>query len=199
MIARNPGAIRGRDTFVVAEDKVELDAAVELELDELDMCRVLLTCVSMLLTLEAELSSIVEDSDQRCWASIFLKLSTWIWSGVRIRTPRYLLSTGATRPTLLGNDQNVDILIVRLIHAWLSRCGRITFNAVLMSANSDMNPELPEGSDDAWIPTRAWQISDKLRGLLENPALVHEYADHSGGVSEFHAVHPAGSTRYWRS
>jgi hypothetical protein len=49
-------------------------------------------------------------------------------------------------------------------------------NAVLMSANSEMNPELPEGSDDAWIPTLAWQISDKLRALLENPVLIEEYA-----------------------
>jgi hypothetical protein len=106
---------------VVAADKVELDATVELELDELDMCRVLLTFVSMLLTLEAELSSIVEDSDQWCWASIFLKSSTWIWSGVRIRTPsckvfvvdwRHKANTVGQRPERGHFDRSADPRLV---------------------------------------------------------------------------------------
>jgi glycosyltransferase involved in cell wall biosynthesis len=49
-------------------------------------------------------------------------------------------------------------------------------NAVLMSASHRLNPELPEDSDDAWIPTMSWEIYDKLKMLLDNPSLIEQYA-----------------------
>jgi glycosyltransferase involved in cell wall biosynthesis len=49
-------------------------------------------------------------------------------------------------------------------------------NAVLMSANHRLNSELPEDSDQAWIPTLSWEIYDKLKELLDNPSRIEDYA-----------------------
>lgn len=49
-------------------------------------------------------------------------------------------------------------------------------NAVLMAAGHEINPELPLDADQAWIPTRYWEIYDKLKMLLDTPSLIETYA-----------------------
>jgi len=49
-------------------------------------------------------------------------------------------------------------------------------NAVLMSANLDLNPELPEDSKKAWLVTNYWEIYDNLKYLLDYPDFISKYA-----------------------
>lgn len=49
--------------------------------------------------------------------------------------------------------------------------------AVLMSADPDIETDLPNNSKDAWLITSYWQIYDNLKLLLDNPNLIKEYAD----------------------
>ena len=49
-------------------------------------------------------------------------------------------------------------------------------NVVLMAANADINPELPPDCQSAWIPTRYWQIQDKLKFILDNREVMKEYS-----------------------
>jgi glycosyltransferase involved in cell wall biosynthesis len=72
-------------------------------------------------------------------------------------------------------------------------------NAVLMSANTNMNPELPEGSDDAWIPTLSWQLSDKLRMLLKNPEMIGDYAQRGRKYVERYFVLPKAQEVYLKA
>lgn len=59
-------------------------------------------------------------------------------------------------------------------------------NAVLMSANNRLNYELPEDSNDAWIPTMSWEIFDKLKSLLDNPSRIEQYAKRGRQYVERH-------------
>jgi glycosyltransferase involved in cell wall biosynthesis len=61
-----------------------------------------------------------------------------------------------------------------------------TGNAVLMSANHRINPELPEDSDSAWLPTMSWEIYDKLKSLLDNPSTIEHYAQSGRSYLERH-------------
>ncbi len=49
-------------------------------------------------------------------------------------------------------------------------------NAVLASATSSVNPELPPDWESAWIPTRCRQIYDHLKRLPDNPPLIEHQA-----------------------
>lgn len=49
-------------------------------------------------------------------------------------------------------------------------------NAVLVSADRVVNPELPEDCEGAWVVTHYWEIYDNLKYLLENPHLIEQYA-----------------------
>lgn len=59
-------------------------------------------------------------------------------------------------------------------------------NAVLMSADPDLNPELPDEGRDAWIITHYWEIYDKLKMLFENRELIREYAMRGRAFIETH-------------
>jgi glycosyltransferase involved in cell wall biosynthesis len=59
-------------------------------------------------------------------------------------------------------------------------------NAVLMSASYQLNPELPEDSDSAWLPTMSWDIYDKLKSLLDNPSRIEQIAKAGRAYVERH-------------
>ena len=44
-------------------------------------------------------------------------------------------------------------------------------NAVMMSADPELEPGIPAGADDAWLVTRHWEVYDNLKMLLDNPAM----------------------------
>jgi len=47
------------------------------------------------------------------------------------------------------------------------------YNAVLMSPDYE---NLPDGSKNAWVRTKYWEIYDNLKYLLDNPSKIDEYA-----------------------
>lgn len=49
-------------------------------------------------------------------------------------------------------------------------------NAVLMSADPDLNPDIPQEAKDAWGITHYWEVYDKLKMLLDNLELIKKYA-----------------------
>ena len=49
-------------------------------------------------------------------------------------------------------------------------------NAVLVSADPSVNPELPAEAKDAWVVTRYWQVYDNLKALLDRPEQIQQYA-----------------------
>ena len=49
--------------------------------------------------------------------------------------------------------------------------------AVLTSADSAIEPTLPEGANDAWMVTKYWQIYENLKRMLDEPHLMRETAD----------------------
>ena len=49
--------------------------------------------------------------------------------------------------------------------------------ALLTAADEDIEPDLPRGSNNAWLVTRPYEIYDHLKLLLGNPELMKRYAD----------------------
>ncbi len=49
--------------------------------------------------------------------------------------------------------------------------------ALLTAADEDIEPDLPRGSNNAWLVTRTYEIYDHLKLLLGNPELMKRYAD----------------------
>jgi glycosyltransferase involved in cell wall biosynthesis len=49
--------------------------------------------------------------------------------------------------------------------------------AVLMSADPEVETDLPPGSRDAWLVTRPDDVTDHLRALLDDPSLVAAYGE----------------------
>jgi hypothetical protein len=54
--------------------------------------------------------------------------------------------------------------------AMMNRC------VVLMSADETVEPELPPGSNSAWVVTRYYEVYDNLKRLLDDPALMEPIA-----------------------
>jgi glycosyltransferase involved in cell wall biosynthesis len=54
--------------------------------------------------------------------------------------------------------------------------GLCTYNAVLMSADPQINTNLPEEASESWFATQYWEIYDNLKLLLDNPQLIKKYA-----------------------
>lgn len=48
--------------------------------------------------------------------------------------------------------------------------------AVLMSSDENIEPDLPPGSNEAWVVTRYYEIYEKLKNLLDNPELMEATA-----------------------
>ena len=48
--------------------------------------------------------------------------------------------------------------------------------ALLTSADSDIENWLPEGSSEAWMRTRSWEIEKNLKKMLSDPELISIYA-----------------------
>lgn len=47
---------------------------------------------------------------------------------------------------------------------------------VLMSADENIEPDLPAGSNDAWVVTRYFEIYEKLKHLLDHPEVLRQQA-----------------------
>lgn len=48
---------------------------------------------------------------------------------------------------------------------------------VLMSADETVEPDLPRGSNGAWVVTKHWQVERQLRSILEHPESMREQAE----------------------
>lgn len=57
------------------------------------------------------------------------------------------------------------------VEAMASHCALIT------SADERIETALPNGSNSAWMVTEYWNIYDNLKRMLDNPALIRQYAD----------------------
>lgn len=57
------------------------------------------------------------------------------------------------------------------VEAMAARC------ALLTAADEEIEPDLPRGSNNAWLVTRTYQIYDHLKLLLGNTELTKRYAD----------------------
>ena len=57
------------------------------------------------------------------------------------------------------------------VEAMSSHCALIT------SADENIEPDLPSGSNNAWFVTKPYQVYDNLKLLLDNPDLMKKYAD----------------------
>lgn len=57
------------------------------------------------------------------------------------------------------------------VEAMASHC------ALLTAADRRLEPTLPDGANSAWMVTEYWNIYDNLKLMLDNPALIRQYAD----------------------
>lgn len=57
------------------------------------------------------------------------------------------------------------------VEAMASHCALIT------SADDRIETTLPSGANAAWMVTEYWNIYDNLKRMLDNPALIRQYAD----------------------
>lgn len=49
--------------------------------------------------------------------------------------------------------------------------------ALMTSADETIEPDLPSGSNQAWLVTKSYEVYDNLKILLENPEIQKRYAD----------------------
>ena len=63
--------------------------------------------------------------------------------------------------------------------------------AVLMSADSSLQPNIPDGSSNAWLFTRYWEIYDNLKFLLDNPEKIKFYAQNGYNFAKKHYTRQA--------
>ncbi len=101
----------------------------------------------------------------------------------------YLELNNVTNSVVLQNLKNSHIVLQEfysLTPGMLGIEALATGNAVLMSANHEVNYELPQDSAKAWLATSSWQIYDHLKRLLDNPSLIQEYATQGRQFVEKH-------------
>lgn len=65
--------------------------------------------------------------------------------------------------------------------------------AVLMSADPSIENTLPDGSKDAWMITKYWEVYDNLKYLLDNPDKIKYYADNGYKFTYAHYTLEAAS------
>jgi hypothetical protein len=67
--------------------------------------------------------------------------------------------------------------------------------ALLTSADASIETSLPEDSRNAWLLTRYWDVTEKLRSLLDHPQRIKPLADAGHDWAKRHASRSASQAR----